>query len=99
MLREKTNLSFEGVLRAQWAGAHVETIGNVCSFAQAKCGPKLCLERLNRDQTAAVDYACLKKGPFRQYLNKQLKHIIQTIPEKHFEQSRIVGLGSKARRF
>ena len=34
----KVDLSFEGVLRVEGAGAHAETIGNVYSFAHAKYG-------------------------------------------------------------
>ena len=37
----KVSLSFEGVLRAWGARAHVETIGNGYSFAHAKYGANL----------------------------------------------------------
>ena len=61
---QKTTLSFEGVVRVYGAGAHAETIGNVCSFAHAKYAANPCPERLLRDQiTIFIFVATIILGP------------------------------------
>ena len=53
------HLNFEGCLRAYGAGAHAETMGNVCSFAHAKYGANPCQGPLFRDQITFFFFATI----------------------------------------